>query len=255
MDKYFEQAKKYRMIYDIHTHTTFSHGKGSIEDNVKAAISKGLTTIGISDHGPGHIFYGVKRKNLPVMKAEIERLSKLYPQIEILLGVEANIVNLSGRLDLKEADEKHLDYILAGFHYGIFGENPLFGIRLQLANLASRKLKFLSWKKLKTTNTDLVIKAIYENKIKLITHPGDKGPFDLLPIAEACVANNTMMEISTWHLAPTLDELRSLSKTGVRYIISSDAHSPERVGTYIPGLKRALEAGVDPALIDNIEEV
>ena len=30
------------MIYDHHTHTTFSHGKGSIEDNVKVAVEKGL---------------------------------------------------------------------------------------------------------------------------------------------------------------------------------------------------------------------
>ena len=255
MDRYLPETEKYRMIYDIHTHTVFSHGKGSIEDNVKAALARGLSTIGIADHGPGHLFYGVKRESFPVMKEEIERLRKVYGGIEIVLGVEANIINLSGKLDLLEKDYEYLDYVLAGYHYGLFGENLFFGMCLQLSNLLSQKLHMLSWKKLKLRNTDLVIKALHENNIKVLTHPGDKGPFDLLPIAQACKEKGTLMEISTWHHAPTKEELSSLAHTGVRYIISSDAHSPERVGTFAPGLVRALEAGIDPAEIDNIEEV
>ena len=60
---------EYRMIADYHTHTIFSHGKGTIEDNVQSAISKGLKEIAISDHGPGHLTYGVKRNSVPVMRA------------------------------------------------------------------------------------------------------------------------------------------------------------------------------------------
>ena len=54
------------MIYgDYHTHTTYSHGKGSVEDNVKAAIAAGLREIAITDHGPRHLLAGVKKKRLP----------------------------------------------------------------------------------------------------------------------------------------------------------------------------------------------
>ena len=37
------------ILADYHTHTVYSHGKGSIEDNVKVAISKGVVfqTMGI----------------------------------------------------------------------------------------------------------------------------------------------------------------------------------------------------------------
>ena len=146
MSKYDDDAKKYRMIYDIHTHTTFSHGKGSIEDNVKAALKKGLSTIGIADHGPGHLTYGVKRKDLPVMREEIRRLQPLYPDIQILLGVEANIINPSGKLDVSEKEIKELDYVLAGYHYGIFGERPLLAAKTHLCNLpppGSEGRKFL----------------------------------------------------------------------------------------------------------------
>ncbi len=255
MSNYEKDMKRYRMTYDIHTHTTFSHGKGSIEDNVKVALTKGLSVIGIADHGPGHLTYGVKRKDFPVMRREIERLQPLYPDIKILLGVEANIINPSGRLDISEEEAQTLDYVLAGYHYGIFGERPLSAAAAHLANLFASKYGKNGDSARKRINTELVIKALHENKIKVLTHPGDKGPFHLIPIAKACEETGTMMEISTWHEAPVTEELKKLALTDVRFIISSDAHSPQRVGTFVPGLKRALEAGLDPARIDNLEEI
>ena len=63
------------------------------------------------------------------------------------------------------------------------------------------------------------------------------------------------MEINIWHNAPSAEELKKLAATGVRFIIGSDAHSPRNVGKYEPALKRAFEAGVDPARIVNVEEV
>ena len=50
----------YRLLWDIHTHTVYSHGTGTIEDNVKAAAAKGLLCVGIADHGIGHAFFGMK---------------------------------------------------------------------------------------------------------------------------------------------------------------------------------------------------
>ena len=38
-----------QILADYHTHTVYSHGKGSIEDNVKVAIEKGIKTLGISE--------------------------------------------------------------------------------------------------------------------------------------------------------------------------------------------------------------
>lgn len=255
---------KYRMIYDIHTHTTFSHGKGSIEDNVKAAIARGLSLIGISDHGPGHKFYGVKHSNFPVMRQEIERLKPIYPQIEIHLGVEANIIDPSGRLDYTEEELRYFDYVLAGYHYGIFGSHPVHASKVHLQNLwtsykGSRRASGASEDRrttgrLRVSNTELVIKALHENRIKVLTHPGDKGPFDLPAVARACGETGTLMEISNWHEAPLVDDLRACRNIDVSFIVSSDAHSPERVGTFEKGFQRALEAGIDPSRIVNLEE-
>jgi putative hydrolase len=40
--------------YDLHMHTTYSDGKSSMEENVKAAIAHNLDMIAITDHGPEH---------------------------------------------------------------------------------------------------------------------------------------------------------------------------------------------------------
>ncbi len=242
----------YRLSYDLHTHTTFSHGKGSNGDNVKAAISRGLKTIGISDHGPGHVTYGVKRSNISVMRSEVERLKPLYPEIEILLGVEANIINLSGRLDVSEAERKQFDYLLAGYHYGVFGEKPFFALGVHAQNFIVNGWFHKSTKKQELLNTELTVRAIYENDIKILTHPGDKGVFDIGEIALACADRGTLMEISTWHKWLTVEGIRKAAKTDALFVISSDAHTPERIGDCQGAVDRIKEAGLDFKRVVNL---
>lgn len=89
----------------------------------------------------------------------------------------------------------------------------------------------------------MTVKALYENKIKILTHPGDKGPFDMDELARACENTGTLMEISTWHKHLTLDEIKRVSKFDVKFVVSSDAHTPDRVGDVADGIKRALGGG------------
>ena len=63
------------------------------------------------------------------------------------------------------------------------------------------------------------------------------------------------MEISTWHAHLTVEEIKIAAKTDAKFVISSDAHTPNRVGSFAGGVKRALAAGLDMKRIVNIEEV
>lgn len=245
MGNNFEQ---YKMTFDYHTHTTFSHGKGSIEDNVKAALAQGLHAIAITDHGPGHLTYGVKRKNFAVMREEIERLKPLYPDIDIYLSVEANVISVGNYLDVKESEKPWFDFLIGGYHYGIL-HGYCMGNWLDAHHLAPAAIG----KSLLVKNTDMTIKALYENDLKFLTHPGDKGRFDIKEIAKACAATDTWMEISTWHDHLTTEEIRVAATEDVKFIVSSDAHSPNRVGSFEGGIKRAIEAGIDIDRIVNIE--
>ena len=49
---------------DYHTHTPYSHGKNTVEENVIAAKSAGLKQIGIADHGFSHIAVGIRQKKI-----------------------------------------------------------------------------------------------------------------------------------------------------------------------------------------------
>ncbi len=247
-----KSACKYQLTYDLHTHTVFSHGAGTIEDNVVAAIGVGLKAVGISDHGPGHVAYGVKRGAFSVMRKEVDRLSVLYPEIKVLLGIEANIINLSGATDVTKEEKKYLDFFLAGYHYGIFGENPIRSLFLHGENWIYSHGK-LGRKKTKIYNTDIVVNAIYKNKINVLTHPGDKGSFFIEEIAKACADCDTLMEISNWHKNLTVSELQQVAKYDVKFLISSDAHAPERVGACEHAVERALRANVDLSRIVNLE--
>ena len=240
-------SSKYRLAFDLHTHTTYSHGKGSIEDNVRAAIERGLSHIAITDHGPGHLFYGVKRDAIAEMRKEIDMLNVKYPKIMIQLSVEANIINKGNHLDVTPEEFELFDFVIAGYHYGLPGG---YCVRNWLWN---KGLK-VGERRLMNKNTDMTIKALYENNIAILTHPGDKGPFEMRPIAEACADTDTLMEISTWHDHLTVEELKIAAQTDAQFIINSDAHHPKRIGDFEGGLERAYEAGIDLSRIVNLRE-
>lgn len=249
MDKLREIADQYKMVFDHHTHTVYSHGKGTIEDNVKVAVRKGLKSIAITDHGPGHLTYGIDRKKLTEMRSEIERLKVLYPQIDILLGVEANTIRVAPYIDLEEEEKGQLDILLAGYHFGILkaGMIPNY--------INSHTGLFGGNSNLLVENTNMILNTLYENRINILTHPGDKGPFDIDDISRACEDTGTMIEINGKHKHLTVEEIKIAAKYDVKFVIGSDAHVPEKVGEFREPLIRALEAGLDPERIVNIEKV
>ena len=247
--------KGYRMIYDLHTHTIYSHGKGTIRENVEAAVARGLKKIAISDHGPGHLTYGMKRSAIPQMRAEIAELSKEFPEIEIALSVEANVVSKGSCLDVTPQEFADYDFVIGGYHYGVLNGYCVENFIQNKINKGDNTGSGASLKKLRRKNTDMAVKAVYENDLKILTHPGDKGPFDILEIAKACADRGTLMEISTWHDHLTVEEIKTAALTDVGFIISSDAHHPSRIGDFEGGLDRAIEAGLDLSRIVNIERV
>lgn len=245
---YNEIADRYELVYDLHTHTTYSHGKGSVEDNVRMAFDKGLEYIAISDHGPGHLFYGVNRNEFVNMRNDIERMNVKYPKMHVKMSVEANIIKGGNGLDIRPEEFEEFDFIIAGYHYGLFGCDCM---RNWMWNKGFRAGE----ESLRRSNTEMVIKALRQNDISILTHPGDKGPFDIKAIAEVCAETDTLMEINTWHGHMTKEEIEIAAQVeGVSFIISSDAHTPDRVGDFRDGVIRALQAGIDLKRIVNIRE-
>lgn len=251
--------KGYKMKYDFHTHTHYSrngHGKGSIYENVLEAKNKGLEAVAISDHGPGHLFYGIQIKDVENMRREIGEAKKKVQGIDVYLSVEANIIDFGTGIDVPPEAISKFDFIIAGYHFGVrrghFCTNYLD--RMIYREVDDSAVLRGCRKKRMLKNTDMTLKAIYENDIKILTHPGEKYPIDIKEVAKACGERKTLMEISTWHSHMTLEEIRKAAiYDDVEFVISSDAHHPSRVGSFYGGLDRAIEAGLDLNRIVNIE--
>ena len=242
-----------RLVEDFHTHTYFSHGKGSIEDNVMVAREKGLERIAISDHGPGHLGFGIKRKDLPVMRAEIEKLNKKYNDIEILLAVEANVLGTDGTIDVTKADRSYYDIVQCGYHFGSQPQKLFRDSQIHLFNFLSKRFNFTK-NRAKKLNTIAVVNAIKNNKIDVLTHPGAKGPIDILAVAKAAEEYGTYLEINNSHGHLTTEEIKICMQTDVKYIVGSDAHIPEDVGKFEDSYRRIKEAGLTLDRIVNLRE-
>ena len=70
---------------DYHTHTIYSHGTSTIEQNVAKAVEKGLKEIAITDHGFRHMTYQVRRSIFHRIRKEVEDL-KANNFLPITLG-------------------------------------------------------------------------------------------------------------------------------------------------------------------------
>lgn len=259
-----ELVNGYRMMFDYHTHTTYSHGtirphgKGTVEENVQAAIERGLTELAISDHGPGHVFYGIKRNKIDDLRRDIDESQKKHPEIKLWMSCETNLVDTGNHLDVSPEEAKKFDFLIGGYHYGVPGchsvQNWLLARRhYQMGGDNGLDMETSArYEKMREINTEMYIKALRENDLRILTHPGDKGPVDIREIAKVCAETDTWMEINTWHMHLTTEEIKIAMQEDVKFVISSDAHSPNRVGSYLKGLERAFEAGLDPERIVNI---
>jgi len=235
-----------QILADYHTHTVYSHGKGTIEDNVREAISKGIKTIGISDHGYKHMTYGIKYKDIYKMREEIDSLKLKYKNIDILLGIECNILDDSGNIDVDENILKVVDYIMAGYH---FGSTPtsIKGVINHCDNYLFKT------KKAKQYNTKAIINAMRKHNIFAITHPGDKGEVDIVEIAKVAKETDTRLEINGGHGFLSVKQIEAIKSIKNKYIIGSDAHVPENVGNFDLAMKIIEEANLDVSLVENIK--
>lgn len=104
----------------LHTHSTFSDGKSTMEEQVRSAIEKGLTTIGFSDHSytDFDLSYCMKQEQIPDYLHSIQQLSQQYgDRIEILTGLE---LDGYGNLSDNTPADMHTnpyDYIIGSVHY------------------------------------------------------------------------------------------------------------------------------------------
>ena len=221
--------------FDIHTHTIASgHAStATITDMAKAAASKNLKMLGISDHGPATCGGGKPSYFRSLSYAQKERLG-----VEMLYGAEANILNNEGKLDLEDSILAKLDYVIASIHKPV--------------------------KKPGTPeeNTAAYIAAMKNPYVRIIGHCDDvKSPVDYLAIVKAAMKYDVILEINNSSLSP--DGYRGDTRFNDMMILNlcrhfhypvvfaSDSHGTRHVGDFAFALELAKLAGMPDALIMN----
>jgi len=97
---------------DLHMHTTFSDGENTPEEMLEAALKKGLSVIGISDHS--YTFfdesYCMPRYKIKDYRKTVNDLKKRCPcELTLLLGIEQDYYS--------EEPTDGYDYVIGSVHY------------------------------------------------------------------------------------------------------------------------------------------
>lgn len=236
---------------DYHTHTDYSEGNSTIEENVARAKELGMKEIALTEHGFSHVFFGLKRRELDGYIKKLRAAEKAVG-IPVLMGMESNIRGVSGLCDVTEHDYEKFDIFLAGVHIVIHYETR-----------ADRRLVWKSYRMNKRGRTPsaehlkemtrLYINAIEKNPIDILTHLNFHCCANAVEVAKCCRDNGTYLEISSKKTHLTDDELAACAATGVRFVINSDAHTSDRIGDTAIAAEQIARVGIPLSQIDNID--
>ncbi len=226
-----------KQILDLHVHTISSgHAYSTVKENIDEAKNKGLKILGISDHAPSmpgasHLFHF---QNMKVIKDNIDG-------VRVLKGIEANIIDYHGRLDVDEKLLSSLDYAIASLHPPCIKSGTI------------------------EENTDAVIGAMKNPYVKIIGHPDDSRiPIDYEKLVLAAKKTGTLLEINNSSLKPNafregarenvFKMLSLCKKHNVMVVMGSDSHIYYEVGGFENCINVLKEANFPDDLVLNYRE-
>lgn len=169
------------------------------------------------------------------------------------MGIESNIIGDDGTTDLKKEYYKDFDIFLAGIHKFVKYKPGTF-FKLFVPNYFNSTFKRCDVsERLIKENTKTLINVIKNNPVDAITHLNYCSYSDAAEVAKAAADYGTYIELNAKKVHLSDDELYNVEKTGVNFIIGSDAHTPDRVGEISLVLKTLERVNIPKERIMNID--
>ena len=213
-----------KLTGDFHTHTTYTHGTSTIEENVRQAENLGLEYLAITEHSYNSIYH-IKHGDLDKMRQDIAAIKDKY-QVKVLLGIEANLISSKGDIDISDEELKSLDLVVLGFHK-MTKVKPCEWFGFVLPNILRKK----PTKKQIERNTNAYLQAIEKHRISIIAHLNYAGCYvDCGKIASVCAKKGIYIELNGKRINFSRQDIEAMLKTDVKFIIDSDAHDVVSVG-------------------------
>ncbi|TFG61981.1 MAG: phosphatase [Spirochaetales bacterium] len=223
-----------KLLIDPHCHTLASgHSFSTVMENAAQAGKKRLRMMGITDHAPGlpgsaHIFYTKNMHHIP----------QFISGVEMLRGIEANITDIDGRLDVEMDVLEKLDLVLAGFHEVVI-------------------------KPTSSGDHTRALLSVMENPwIDVLVHLGNPNfPFDCEKVLAAAKEKKVLIEINNSSLylsrKGSTENCRLIAELcrdmEVPLIVGSDAHIALDVGNFSKALQLLKDARVPEKLVMNTD--
>lgn len=223
-----------KKLLDLHCHTLSSgHAYSTLEEMIQGAKRNGVKVMGMADHAPTmpgapHRYFF---QNLIVLPKEVDGVT-------ILKGVEANIIDFDGNIDMAEDELKKLDYAIASFHPPCIDFGTL------------------------EENTNAVLNVMKNPHVKVIGHPDDsRYPLDYEQVVKAAKENNVALEVNNSSLNPGCFRigahenvavfLKLCKENNTKIIFGSDSHISFDVGAFHNCLEAVEKADFPKELIIN----
>ncbi len=222
------------LLFDLHTHTIMSgHAYSTLQENLVAAKAAGLQAYGFSEHAPNMM--GTVTE---LYFANFKALPQEVDGVKLFAGIELNILDYTGKIDVSERTLNNVHYAIASLH------PPCIPMGT------------------KAENTAAIIGAMKIPQVKIIGHPDDgRYPLDYDAIVRAAADTATALEVNNASLRGTAlrqnapenyqTMLELCEKHGVPIILGSDSHYAGLVGQFQGAQAVVEKAGFPEALVLN----
>jgi putative hydrolase len=222
---------------DMHVHSTFSDGKGTIAENVSQARDRGLRTICLVDHVRADTTWIPEFVEATdgLRHAEAERESQLV----IKRGVETKILNQAGDLDLPHHLDG-LDHVLVADHQFPMADGPhnpkeILGQRKE-GRWDDRELLEILVEATGRSVERVAGFGILAHLFSVLPKAGlqeDEVPAAALDwLAGCCATHHIQVEVNERWGCPSPRSLGYFVGRGVDLVCSTDSHRVETIGIY-----------------------
>jgi DNA polymerase (family 10) len=197
---------------DLHSHSTWSDGKNTLEQMARAARDRGYDYMAITDHPRG---------SLAEQDVEVDALNERLAPFRILKGIEVNI-RIDGSLSLSDEALAERDWVMASLH-AAFQRDPTERVLAAMENPHVDCIGHLTARKIN------------------IREPAD---LNVERVVEKAVETGTFLEINS---QPNRLDLRDTharlaGEAGVKIVVNTDAHELRALAHMEVGIGQARRA-------------
>lgn len=223
-----------KIIADTHTHSIASgDAHCTISENIATAKSLGLQFLCLTDHV--NLFSNGAKA--PYFRS-LCSIPRYFEGIRLVRGIEANVIDFDGQVDMPSDILDWLDWVIASMHSVVFAPGT------------------------KKEHTKAWIGLSENPSVDVIGHCGDpKFAFDIDEVIRAFKRGGKIVEINNHSFGQRAgskivctEVVKKCMHYEVPIVVSSDAHFTSQVGLFDDALRMLGEIGFPEELILNADE-